>query len=280
MSVKDFASLVKPGIVLGNLISAVGGFCLGSHGHFQLQLFLNCLLGISLIIGCAGVFNNIFDRDIDQLMERTQNRVLVKRLIQLWPAFIFGLLLGVTGLAVLALATNKLAVMLALVGLFIYLVIYTFLLKRNSIHATLIGGLSGGLPPAIGYCAATNRFDLPALLLILALCFWQIPHSYAIGILYTKDFQRAKIPLFPVLRSALNSKMAMLIYALLFFAVTMLFPFLGYTGLLYTLTVGLSALIWIILIANGFWATQDEIWARRVFLSSLIVITIFSLSLI
>lgn len=280
MSIKYYVSLSKPGIIFGNLVALIGGYFLGMKGGFNSTTFWGSIFGISLIIGCAGVLNNILDRDIDQLMERTQNRVLVKGIIDIRSAFVFGLFLGIIGVAILALTTNLLTVLLALAGLFIYLVIYTILLKRNSIHATLIGGLSGAVPPAVGYCATTNSFDLAALLLVLALCFWQMPHAYAIGIFRSNDFKKAKLPLFPLIKGAKHSKLAMLVYAILFFVVSMLFPILSYTGALFTYLVGTASSAWILFIVLGFKAKQDEVWARKVFLSSILVITIFSLAFI
>lgn len=277
-SFKNFISLSKPGIIFGNLLALLGGYLLGSKGAFNTLIFLGSAIWISLVIGCAGVLNNIFDRDIDSVMERTQKRVLPQGLIDLRSAYIFGLFLGILGITLLALTTNILSVSLAIFGLFIYLVVYTLLLKRNSIHATLIGGLSGAVPPAVGYTAATNTFDLAALLLVLALCFWQMPHAYAIAIFRSKDFKRAQIPLFPLLKSAHHSILAMLFYGILFFIIVLLFPLLSFVSFNFMIVAGSISFLWILLLLQGFWSKQIEVWARRVFLFSILVITLFSLS--
>lgn len=278
-SLKSFVSLTKPGIISGNLLSVMGGYFLGAQGGFKALNFLGATVGLSLVIACAAVLNNIFDRDIDGLMERTKNRALVKKVIRIRAAMIFGVLLGALGVVVLGFCTNLLSLMLALSGLFIYIVIYTLWLKRNSIHGTLLGGLSGAVPPVVGYCSATGRFDLAALLLVLALCFWQMPHAYAIAVCHADDFKRANLPLLPIMKSAGYSKISMLFYAILFFIVVMMFPLYDYTGRDYSVLVGLVSFSWVILIASGLWAKQDLIWARKVFIFSILVITIFSLSL-
>ncbi len=145
--IKNFYSLTKPGIVYGNLVTAIGGFFLGSRGvvinYFTL---LATLLGIALIIACGCVFNNYIDRDIDGLMKRTQNRVLVKELISGKTAIIYAVILGALGLILLLWQTNLLTVSVALVGLFVYVVLYSLLFKRNSIHGTIIGSISGAVP--------------------------------------------------------------------------------------------------------------------------------------
>jgi len=278
--IKDLISLSKPGIIFGNLIALIGGHFLATKGQFDPLSFWGSLIGIALIIGSAGVINNIFDRDIDKLMDRTQKRALVRGVIALRSAYLFGFFLAIIGIAVLALTTNFLTLLLALGGLFIYLVLYTLLLKRNSIHATLIGGLSGAVPPAVGYCAVTNHFDMAALLLVFALCFWQMPHAYAIAIFHAKDFNKANLPLFPLIKSADRSKLAMFIYGVLFLSVAMLFPIFSYVGILFTYVVGSCSFFWLALLLQGFWVKDDVRWAKRVFACSILVIVSFSLSFI
>jgi protoheme IX farnesyltransferase len=277
---KNFISLTKPGIIFGNGIAVVGGYFLGAHSHFDWRVFLMALLGISLIIASAGAFNNFIDRDIDRLMERTRNRPMARDLIQAFPALAFGTVLGVLGSVVLILETNLLTAIVAFFGFFIYVVIYSLWLKRTSIHGTVVGSLSGAVPPVVGYCAATNRFDLPALLLILILCFWQMPHSYAIGFYRASDFRNARIPLLPLLKSAPIAKALMLIYAGGFVVTSVLLTILGYTGLTFALFMGIGGLFWVIQVAQGFWAKDDGLWARKVFLTSILMVTLLSLMLV
>jgi len=276
---RKYISLTKPGIIFGNAISVVAGYFLGSQGTFYVEAFFGALLGISLVIASGCVLNNFIDRDIDRLMLRTQNRELAKGTVPLASALWFALFLGALGFAALAFTTNVLTVLAAVAGLFIYVVVYSLWLKRSSIHGTVVGSLSGAIPPLVGYCAATNRFDLPAIILVLTLCFWQMPHSYAIGIFRSSDFRKAGLPLLPLLKSAIQTRVVMLLYTIAFVFSALLLAKLGYTGMAYGITVGATGLLWIGLVAAGFWMRDEVKWARQVFASSILMVTILSLSM-
>ena len=274
---RKYLEFIKPGIIFGNGIAVVAGYFLGSQGSFDGLLFAYTMVGISLVIASGGAWNNVIDRDIDAVMERTQKRVLVRGLIPLVWAGVIASLLGILGLVILAYGTNALAVTVASGGWLIYVGLYTIWLKRSSIHGTLIGSLSGAVPPAVGYCAVANRFDLPIILLVLAMCFWQMPHSYAIGIYRETDFRAARIPLFPLIKSALLTKMNMLFYAVGFVVFALLLTGFGYTGMVYGLVIGTAGFLWIGLIVAGFWANNDAVWARKVFITSILLVTLLSL---
>ncbi|MCE2705920.1 MAG: heme o synthase [Proteobacteria bacterium] len=275
--IKNFYSLTKPGIVYGNLVTAIGGFFLGSRGvvinYFTL---LATLLGIALIIACGCVFNNYIDRDIDGLMKRTQNRVLVKELISGKTAIIYAVILGALGLILLLWQTNLLTVSVALVGLFVYVVLYSLLFKRNSIHGTIIGSISGAVPVLVGYCAVTNQFDIGATLLFLILAIWQMPHSYAIGICLLDDYSIAKIQILPVKKGIYYTKVSMLFYVIMFLIVALMLTLFGYTGISYLIVMGLVGFIWVALCASGFRASNNKTWARKMFICSILIIVIFS----
>ncbi len=275
--IKNFYSLTKPGIVYGNLVTAIGGFFLGSRGvvinYFTL---LATLLGIALIIACGCVFNNYIDRDIDGLMKRTQNRVLVKELISGKTAIIYAVILGALGLILLLWQTNLLTVSVALVGLFVYVVLYSLLFKRNSIHGTIIGSISGAVPVLVGYCAVTNQFDIGATLLFLILAIWQMPHSYAIGICLLDDYSIAKIQILPVKKGIYYTKVSMLFYVIMFLIVALMLTLFGYTGISYLIVMGLFGFIWVALCASGFRASNNKTWARKMFICSILIIVIFS----
>lgn len=264
------------------MITVFGGFFLGSKEAINFPLFLSTLLGIALVIASGCVFNNYIDRDIDKLMERTKNRASARGLVSgLFMIFYAGLL-GVLGTLVLGLFTNALTMYVAWVGLFFYVVLYSLYFKRNSVFGTLIGSVSGAVPPVVGYCAATNTFDLGAVILFLILCFWQMPHSYAIAIYRFQDYAAAKIPVLPVKKNIAVAKISMLVYAILFvLAVFALFLF-GYANWIY-LVIGLGiSLYWPYLVIKGFKIKSQEYadnipWAKKVFLFSIINITALSI---
>lgn len=274
-----YLSLTKPGIIFGNLITTIGGFYLVKpHQSFLLLLFT--LIGISLVIASGCVFNNYIDRDIDPLMERTKNRATALGLVSTRKLFLFGILLGLCGFAVLFFLTNMLTTLVAFVGFIFYSVVYSLYFKRASIYGTAIGSISGAVPPVVGYCAASHRFDVGAIILFFMLVIWQMPHSYAIAIYRLKDYQAANIPVLPVKKSMRYTKISMLIYVIIFSIFSMLPTFFGYTGRYYLSAAIISSFYWIYLTAKGFSTHDDALWARRVFLFSIILITLLSFMMV
>lgn len=257
-----------------------GGFFLGLQENvFSVVLFLATLLGMSLVMAAGCVFNNCIDRDIDALMERTQNRVMVKNLVSIPAAISYAALLAILGVVVLSVFTNLLTVYVALAGLFVYVIIYSLWAKRRSIYGTAVGGLAGAVPPVVGYCAVTNRFDIGAIIVFAILFFWQIPHSYAIAIYRHDDYEAASIPVLPVRKGAASVRINMLCYVLLF-TVTVALPFVfNYKGSVYLLAL-LPSLYWLYSAVQGFFVTDLIAWARRFFLISIIVITVVSLMML
>ena len=274
-----FISITKPGIIFGNIVTVSGGFFLGSHGAIHFKLLLLTLLGMALVIASGCVFNNVIDRDIDHLMERTCDRVLVKGLVSPKTALFYGGLLGVLGFLFLYLTTNWIAVLAAAIGWFVYVVVYSLSLKRRSTFGTTLGGIAGALPPVVGYAAASGRFDLGALLLFLILFFWQMPHFYAISIYRLKDFQAAALPILPLKKSIPYTKTCMLIYVIAFMGVAVLPSILGYTGVLYGLTASSLGVIWILLGLKGLYTQDDRKWARQMFGFSILAITLLCLAM-
>ncbi len=181
MSIKSYVLLVKPGIVMGNAITAAGGFALASNGFFYLPLFLATLVGLSLIVASGCAFNNYIDREADQKMTRTQNRPLATGSIPVRTAVTIAVILGLLGAFLLALFVNLLSLCIALIGFTVYVLFYS-VLKYRTTHATLIGSIAGAVPPVVGYCAVTHHLDTGALLLFLMMALWQMPHFFAIAI--------------------------------------------------------------------------------------------------
>ena len=273
---KRYLLVTKPGIIFGNLISVVGGFFLASKGDLQLDIFLATLVGVSLVIASGCVFNNYIDRDIDCLMERTRNRVLVQGLIGPRTTLVYATALGVTGVALLY-WVNPLSALLGGLGFVVYVGLYTLWLKRRSVYGTLVGSLSGATPPVIGYCAVSNEFDAGALILLLIFSLWQMPHSYAIAIFRLKDYQAAAIPVLPVKRGIALTKSHMFRYILAFALATVMLTFSGHAGLFYFTVATLVSLIWLGMAWKGFQVTDDRVWARQLFIFSIVAISSLSL---
>lgn len=237
------------------------------------------LTGLSLIIASACVYNNYLDREIDKKMIRTQNRPLVKNLVSVKNAIIFSFFLGLLGTLILTLYTNYLTTALALSGFLAYVLLYGFF-KYRSVHGTLIGSISGAIPPVVGYCAVTSHLDEKALLLFLAVALWQMPHFYAIAIYRLDDYIQAAMPVLPAKKGMYITKIHILFYLIVFTLTTLLFPLLGFVGKAFFIINGLLCFIWIGMGISGFKSTNDTKWARNLFLFSLIIINFFSLMMV
>lgn len=273
---KQYLNLAKPGIVFGNLISVTGGFFLASRGDVNLALYFATALGVSLVIASGCVFNNYIDRDIDQKMERTRNRVLAQGLVPPVHAIVYACGLGVAGVAVLYAATNTLAVMLVLMGFVVYVGLYSLWLKRGSVYGTLVGSLSGAAPPVVGYCAVSNEFDAGAAILLLIFSLWQMPHSYAIAIFRFNDYQVANIPVLPVIKGISAAKRQIVLYIAAFVVATLMLTLSGYAGYSYFVVAALSGAYWLWMGVSGYKAADDRVWARKLFTFSIISITMLS----
>lgn len=273
---KQYLNLAKPGIVFGNLISVTGGFFLASRGDIDMALYLATALGVSLVIASGCVFNNYIDRDIDQKMERTRNRVLAQGLVSPVHAIVYACVLGVAGVALLYAATNTLAVMLVLMGFVVYVGLYSLWLKRGSVYGTLVGSLSGAAPPVVGYCAVSNEFDAGAAILLLIFSLWQMPHSYAIAIFRFNDYQAANIPVLPVIKGISAAKRQIVLYIAAFVVATLMLTLSGYAGYSYFVVAALSGAYWLWMGVSGYKAVDDRVWARKLFTFSIISITMLS----
>jgi len=274
---KPYVSITKPGIIFGNLISVAGGFFLASQGSVDGMLFLATVIGIALVIASGCVFNNYIDRDIDRLMERTQGRVTVQGLISPGITLAYGSVLGIAGFLVLALGTNALATLFALLGFVVYVGLYSLYLKRHSVYGTLVGSLSGAAPPVVGYCAVSGQFDLGALTLLLIFCLWQMPHSYAIAIFRYQDYRAASIPVLPVTHGVRAAKHYIFWYILAFLGATLMLTLAGYAGYGYFAVAAAMGLYWLVMALRGYRTGDDRVWAKKVFIFSIFTITALSI---
>lgn len=270
-TIKSYISLVKPGIIVGNLVMAIAGFALASRGAFDFWLFLAMIEGLSLIIASACVLNNYIDRELDSKMDRTKNRALVRGFVSPQNALIYAIILALFGTFFLALFTNLLSTIISLIGFFIYVVLYT-LSKQRTIYATLVGSIAGAVPPIVGYCSVTNHFDLGAFILFMMMATWQIPHFFAIAIYRFEDYMRASIPIFPVKKGFLKTKVQMILYVAAFILASVMLTAFGYLGYLYCLVVAIMGFSWLILGIKGLTCSDDRRWARQMFFFSLFIV--------
>ncbi|MGE8557504.1 MULTISPECIES: heme o synthase [unclassified Acinetobacter] len=274
---KKYLFLTKPGILFGNFVTTLGGFLLAAQGSVDFLLLLITLLGTTLVVASGCVVNNIIDQDIDQKMQRTQNRAMVKKSISVPVALVYAFVLGFIGFSILWFWVNEYAFLFAVIGFVVYVGFYSLWTKRTTIHQTIVGSISGAAPPVIGYTAVANQFDMGALLIFIGYALWQMPHSWGIAIYRFEDYKNAGIPILPVARSIHRTKIESLIYVVLF-CITMNGLFIyGYANWMYVVVLNLFCLYWVYLSIQGFKAENDQLWAKQYFMFSVKLITVISL---
>jgi protoheme IX farnesyltransferase len=279
LNFKRYLSVTKPGIIFGNLIATVGGFLLASQGQPDWQLLLATIAGVSLVVASGCAINNCIDRDIDARMARTRSRVLVTGAMSVRAALVHGLVLGLAGFACLARWTSTLTVVCVVFGFVVYVGVYSLWMKRSSVYGTLVGSLSGAVPPVAGYCAAAGHWDSGALILLVMFCLWQMPHSYAIAIFRFADYEQARIPVLPVVRGVSAAKRQIVAYILAFAIATVMLVVGGYAGYGYLVVACATSLWWLKMALAGKTTTDDRLWARQVFIFSIITITALSVTM-
>lgn len=274
-TIQAYYQLAKPGIVYGNSITAVGGYMLAANGHVAPRTLAAAIIGLALIMASACVYNNYIDRDIDKIMSRTKKRALACGNIPGRNALVYAMLLALAGSVILALWTNGLALGTALFGLFAYVVIYG-IGKRRTVHGTLIGSVSGAVPPVVGYSAVSGSFNLGALLVFMVLVCWQMPHFYAIAMYRHPDYAAADIPVLPVVKGMRAAKLHIVTFIVLFILASSALTIAGYTGFVYMAGVLTVGLYWLYKGIAGLHTPDDAAWARQMFGYSLIVLLVWS----
>lgn len=270
---KRYLSITKPGIIIGNLISVAAGFFLAAKSEpASASLLLFTMLGVACVIASGCVVNNIFDRDIDYKMERTRKRALVQGVVNIDHAFIYALVLLVIGTAVLYQKANPLSTVIVLLGYVFYVFFYTMWYKRTSVYGTLVGSVSGAVPPLVGYLAVTNYISLEAVLLFALFCLWQMPHSYAIAMFRMQDYKEAGIPVLPVEKGIKKAHQHMKAYVAAFSLVALALFALGNGGYEYLAVASLVCLFWMRATFKPVTEENYIPWAKNVFKISLFVV--------
>jgi protoheme IX farnesyltransferase len=263
---RDYVSLLKLRIVALLDATAVGVMIPAAHGHPRLEAVLAVLAGGTLAAGGAHAINCWFDRDIDAAMTRTERRPIPGGRIPPWHALALGIALNVLAFAVLWTWTNLLAAALALAGTLIYVFVYTIWLKRATPHNIVIGGAAGAIPPLVGWAAVTGRLDLTALALFAVIFFWTPPHFWALAQLIKADYERAHIPMLPVVAGERSAKRQSVVYAVLTAVVSVIPFFTGAAGAIYlagAIVLGAG------LVAISVLDLTGRRWTRRLFTYSL-----------
>ncbi|HSR22826.1 MAG TPA: heme o synthase [Candidatus Eisenbacteria bacterium] len=272
---RDYVSLLKLRIVVLLVGTAVGPMVPAARGLPRASQIAAVVLGGALAAGGAHAINCWHDRDIDAVMRRTRRRPIPDGRIPAWHALALGVLLNAAAFVVFAAMANLLAAVLAMSGTLIYVFVYTIWLKRWTTQNIVIGGAAGAVPPLVGWATVTGRLDLTALSLFLVIFFWTPPHFWALAQMIRRDYERASIPMLPVVSGQASAKRQSLAYALITLAVSLVPFFTGAESAIYlvgafVLGAGLVTLAALDLAARG--------WTRRLYgYSSLYLAALFVL---
>ena len=247
----DYLTLTKPPIISLLLVTAIGGMFLGSRhiggsGIPDLLVMLLVCVGGALGAGGANAINHYMDQDIDSLMSRTASRPLPGNRVRPLAALAFGIGLNVLAFVVLAYWVNLLAAGLTLAATLFYVLVYTGWLKRTTPQNIVIGGAAGSIPPVVGWVAVTGSFDLPALYMFAIVFFWTPPHFWALSLLIKNDYERAGVPMLPVVAGEEKTVGSIFVYSLVLVALTLVFAATGAVGLVYLASAAAlgTAFVW------------------------------------
>jgi protoheme IX farnesyltransferase len=235
-TLRAYLELTKLRIVTLLLFTTVTAMVIAADGAPALGILLPTLVGGALASGGASVINQYLDRDLDGKMTRTARRPLPSGRIAPANALVFGLALIVWSVFILGVFVNWLAALLALGGAVYYVIIYTVMLKRNTVLNILIGGGAGAMPVLVGWAAVTGNVNFEALLLFAIVFYWTPPHSWALALLVNADYTRANVPMMPVARGEEVTRRQILYYAIQLLIVSLLPAVFGSLGPIYLLS--------------------------------------------
>jgi protoheme IX farnesyltransferase len=263
------------------LISTIPAMALAERGLPPLGITVATLFGGTLAAGSANAFNQVIEKDIDQLMQRTKRRPLVEKQLTSRESLIFATLVGILSLSIFWIFTTPLATFLTLFAIAYYVFVYTILLKRRTSQNIVWGGAAGCMPVLIGWAAITNTITLSGILFFLVVFFWTPPHFWALAIKYKDDYESAKIPMLPVVASQKVVASAMLWHSLAMVVASIALGFSAKLSMAYVIVATVLGLAFIYLV-GGVRETATlnlEKAAARVFHGSITYLSILSLAL-
>jgi heme o synthase len=224
---RDYLVLTKPKVIGLLLFTAVGAMFVAAKGFPGLVPLLGLLVGGYMSAGAAGVFNMIYDRDIDARMKRTAGRPTVTALIGTRQALLFATGLMIASVLVIGLSSNWLASLLSLGGIAFYVLVYTIWLKRSTWQNIVIGGAAGAIPPLVGWAAVSGELSLLAWLLFALIFLWTPVHFWALALMIKEDYAAVGVPMAPVVIGEKRTVRQIIGYALLTTAAALLPVALG-----------------------------------------------------
>jgi len=261
--VQDYIALLKPRVMSLVVFTGLAGV-LVAPGDLHPLLAIVAVICIAIGAGAAGAINMWYDRDIDAIMTRTNNRPLPAGRMVPGNALGFGIVLAVAAVALMGLTINLVAAFLLTVAIAFYLFVYTFWLKRRTPHNIVIGGAAGAFPPMIGWAAVSGGVGIEAISLFALIFFWTPPHFWALSLYRADDYGRAGIPMLPVVAGPRETKRQILMYTILLLPLGTAPYWLGIAGSIYLATSLILGLLFLAA-AIAVWFEDGDRAAKRMF---------------
>lgn len=233
---RAYYEMCKPRVVMLMVLTSLVGMFLAVPGMVPLDILIWGNVGIALVAGAGAVVNHLIDYRIDAVMQRTVKRPIPQGKVSPRQALIFALAICVLGMAILIWRVNPLCAWLTLASFVGYAIIYTGWLKRATPQNIVIGGLSGAMPPLLGWTAVTGSIDPGGLLLVLIIFAWTPPHFWPLAIQRKKDYSKTGIPMLPVTHGDALTKLHILLYTIIMLLVSVLPWLTGMSGPVYLLS--------------------------------------------
>ena len=271
--VADLWELTKPRIMSLLLITCAGSMVWAANGLPRISVGIAALVGLGLASGGASAINHVYDRDIDQIMERTKNRPIASGRVSPSVGVVLGVVLNIAAGLVLWIFTTGLAAILCLAGSFFYAVVYTMILKRRTSQNIVIGGAAGAMPPLVGWAAVTGHVAWAPIVMFAVIFLWTPPHFWALAILARGEYAKAGVPMLPVVRSERSTAVQILVYTIALVAFTIvptLTGLLGYVYLTAAIILGAIFLRYAVVLLR----TYSRVTARSTFLYSLVYLAL------
>ena len=253
-SAEDYFELLKPRVMSLAIFTAIIGLLL-APGSVHPLLSVFSIIAIGAGAGAAGAINMWYDHDIDSIMDRTKFRPLPSGRVLPEEALSLGVILTLFSVLFLAIASNYMAAFFLLLSILFYVFIYTIWLKRKTSQNIVIGGAAGALPPVIGWYSVSQDFSIFPLILFLIIFLWTPPHFWALSLYRSSDYEKASIPMLPVIKGKQVTRLNILFYSLSLILVAPSLWFLNLLGPIY----GISSIVLSLLFIFYAWKVYKNI---------------------
>jgi protoheme IX farnesyltransferase len=265
--IDNYVALTKPGILTLLLATTLAAMMVAAEGLPSFRLVVATMLGGLLSAAGANVLNCYIDRDIDKKMSRTRHRATASGAISPRNALTFGLVLTGLSILILGVGANWFAAGLAAVGSFYYVVVYSYYLKRRSEQNIVIGGTAGAIPPLVGWAAVTGSLAIAPVLMFAIIYYWTPPHFWALALLKQGEYDRAGVPMLPLVAGEDETRKQVLLYAVLLASVAILLTPFGLGEIYLVAALILNAIF--VGLAYALYRTGTKKLARQTFFFSL-----------